>query len=329
MNKHDISLSFEKAEYYTLQEACDYLNLKHSINNLTAKKLLKQICKYNINTYVHFRMDYLYDERLDIDLDFGGANIKDNEKIDISLIYDRLAENIKLILLEDLYVGYFLFLVNNMTIENMSLSNNNNCKVRMFGFDGFLTKDNLNENPNKPEILSKWSVEVDGHKYCAEEIFNIGFKLTSNRDDVLQDFLSKFPYPCSFDKRSSDLVFVEFDIDINDLIILDKDLMELEEKIVNNAPVPIKTNIEIKPRRGVSIQKIQAKEQAKIIAKALWNNDKDKKIRIKEMAGIVYSELHGNGYERQLPNNPDSLQDWIKDIAPLHATIGGRPKNKP
>lgn len=326
MNKNDISLSFEKAEYYTLQEACDYLNLKNNINNLTAKKLLKQICKYNINTYIHFRMDYLDDERLSLDLDFNGKNI---ENMDILTIYERLSKNIELRLIDELYMGYCLFLVNNMTIENMSLSNSNNCKVRMFGFDGFLTKDNLNENPNKPEILSKWSVEVDGHKYCAEEIFNIGFKLTSNRDDVLRDFLRKFPYTCSFDKRSDDLVFVEFDIDINDLIILDKDLMELEEKIVNNAPVPIKTNIEIKPRRGVSMQKLQAKEQAKIIAKALWGIDKDKKIRIKEMAGIVYSELHGNGYERQLPNNPDSLQDWIKDIAPPHATIGGRPKNEP
>lgn len=328
MNKNDISLSFEKAEYYTLQEACDYLNLKNNINNLTAKKLLKQICKYNINTYIHFRMDYLYDERLDIDLYFSGANIKDNEKIDISLIYDRLEKNIKLRLIDDLYVGYFLFLVNNMTIENMSLSNQNNCKVRMFGFDGFLTKDNLNENPNKPEILKKWGVDIDNHKYFAEEIVYICLKLNSNSDDTLQDFLSKFPYPCYFDKRSSDLVFIEFDIDVNDLIILDKDLMELEEKIINNAPIPAKTNTEIKPRKGVSIQKLQAKEQAKILARALWNNDKDKKIRIKEMAVMVYLELYNNGYERQLPNNKESLQDWIREIAPDYATAGGRPANE-
>lgn len=329
MNKNDISLSFEKAEYYTLQEACDYLNLKNNINNLTAKKLLKQICKYNINTYIHFRMDYLDNERLDIDLDFSGANIKDNEKIDISLIYDGLAENIKLRLIDDLYVGGFLFLVNSVTVENMSLSNKEDCKTRMFGFDGFLTKNNLNENPNKPEILKKWSVKIDTHEYFVEEILSIFPKLTSNRGDVLQDFLNKFPYPCSFDKRSNDLVFVEFDIGIDDLIILDKDLMELEEKIISNAPIPIKTNTEIKPRKGVSVQKLQAKEQAKILARALWNNDKDKKIRIKEMAVMVYLELYNNGYERQLPNNKESLQDWIREIAPDYATAGGRPANEP
>lgn len=105
--------------------------------------------------------------------------------------------------------------------------------------------------------------------------------------------------------------------------------MELEEKIISNAPIPIKTNTEIKPRKGVSAQKLQAKEQAKILARALWNNDKDKKIRIKEMAVMVYLELYNNGYERQLPNNKESLQDWIREIAPDYATAGGRPANEP
>lgn len=47
------------------------------------------------------------------------------------------------------------------------------------------------------------------------------------------------------------------------------------------------------------------------------------------MANKVYAELYDNGFKVQLPNNPDSLQVWIKDIAPPYATIGGRPKNEP
>lgn len=39
-NKNDIALSFDKAEYYSLQEASDYLNRKHGIDNVTPKKLL-------------------------------------------------------------------------------------------------------------------------------------------------------------------------------------------------------------------------------------------------------------------------------------------------
>lgn len=231
MNKNDISLSFEKAEYYILKEACDYLNLKHSINNLTAKKLLKQICKYNINTYIHFRMDYLDDsEKFDLELDFSAIGFPEKEKTDIAMIYDKLEENIRNRIIDGLYMGEFLFLINNQTIENLSLSNENNFKARSFGFDGFLTKYDLQENPNKPKILRDWGIKIGDNEYFIESDLYIYFKLTSNSDDVLQDFLRKFPYTCSFDKRSDDLVFVDFDIDINDLIILDKDLMELEGK---------------------------------------------------------------------------------------------------
>ena len=47
------------------------------------------------------------------------------------------------------------------------------------------------------------------------------------------------------------------------------------------------------------------------------------------MARLVYSELYDNGFNRQLPHNQESLQDWIRDIAPTYATIGGRPRNEP
>ena len=112
------------------------------------------------------------------------------------------------------------------------------------------------------------------------------------------------------------------------MLILHKDLLELENNIIKNNPAPQK-QLEIKPKKGVSIHKLQAKEQAKIIAKALWNNDKGDKIKIAEMARLVYSELYDNGFNRQLPHNQESLQDWIRDIAPTYATIGGRPRNEP
>lgn len=41
LEKNEIALSFEKAEYYTLQEASDYLNLKYGINSITPRKLIK------------------------------------------------------------------------------------------------------------------------------------------------------------------------------------------------------------------------------------------------------------------------------------------------
>jgi hypothetical protein len=42
VSNNDIALIFDTAEYYSLQEACDYLNRKHKTNNITPKKLLKK-----------------------------------------------------------------------------------------------------------------------------------------------------------------------------------------------------------------------------------------------------------------------------------------------
>lgn len=53
MNKNEIALSFEQTEYYTLQEACDYLNMKHGITNITVKKLFPKILKYQTRMYFY------------------------------------------------------------------------------------------------------------------------------------------------------------------------------------------------------------------------------------------------------------------------------------
>ena len=45
--RNDIALSFDRAEYYTLQEASEYLNRKNGIDNITPKKLLKHIASYD------------------------------------------------------------------------------------------------------------------------------------------------------------------------------------------------------------------------------------------------------------------------------------------
>lgn len=356
MAKDEIILSFEKAEYYTLQEACDYLNLKNGINTITTKKLLKQISFYKINTFIHFRMDNAEQyENVGLNIEYYGDNtietIQSNmdkvsqyyncskndltrDKINnyLLMVHEKLTNNIAMRLLDEIYMGNLLFLVNEWTIENMALSINADSKTRIFDFDGFLTKDNLYENPREPSILKEWSINIDEKEYFATDIFNIYFELKSNNIKFLQDFRRKFPYDVCFNIRSDELVFIDFGITINDLIILHKDLMELENNIISNSPAPQKDKLEtkqIKPRKGVSLKKLQAKEQAKIIAKALWNNDRDNKIKIAEMARLVYSELHDNGFNHQLPQNQESLQDWIRDIAPTYATIGGRPRNEP
>lgn len=92
-------------------------------------------------------------------------------------------------------------------------------------------------------------------------------------------------------------------------------------------------NIEELMTRGV-IRKPQGKSRAKehaqlaarTLANYLWNQDKENKIKIKEMAIAVYAELNQTEHKEQLPDKPVSLKDWIKDIAPEYAREAGRPK---
>lgn len=356
MARDGIVLSFEKAEYYTLQEACDYLNLKNGINTITTKKLLKQISFYKINTFIHFRMDYAeQDENVGLYIEYYEDDIletvqsnmdkvsqyyncskndltKDKINNYLLMVHEKLTNYIAMRLLGEIYMGNLLFLVNNWTIENMALSTHADSKTRVFSFDGFLTKDNLYKNPSEPSILQEWRINIDEEEYFATGIYNMYFELTSNNIKFLQDFKRKFPYDTCFDIRSDELVIVDFDITINDLIILHKDLMELENNIISNSPAPQKDKLEtkqIKPRKGVSLKKLQAQEYAKVIAKALWNNDKERAIKIGEMAEIVYSEVYNLGYQSELPYNSASIKDWIKDVAPEYARTGGRPRNEP
>ncbi len=55
MSNTDIALSFDTAEYYSLQEACDYLNRKFETDNITPKKLLKRIYEFDLDTYIYGR----------------------------------------------------------------------------------------------------------------------------------------------------------------------------------------------------------------------------------------------------------------------------------
>lgn len=84
----------------------------------------------------------------------------------------------------------------------------------------------------------------------------------------------------------------------------------------------------IKRKKGVSDEKLLTKDKAKSLAKLLWDNDKEQKIRIGEMAHLVYAELYNNGYDKQLPQDPMSLKEWIKEVAPSYAQDGGRPKKQ-
>lgn len=81
-------------------------------------------------------------------------------------------------------------------------------------------------------------------------------------------------------------------------------------------------------RIGVSPEKLNAKLAAATLAEYLWRQDKNQIIKIKDMAINVYTELYQTEHQSQLPDNKDSLKDWIKDVAPSYARESGRPPKK-
>lgn len=252
--KNDIALSFDKAEYYTLQEASEYLNRKHGIDNITPKRLLKHIASYDINTYVHFRMDNLKEhEKLFFEFDFYNSNIfetdeniyqydsQDSYLSDKVAICDKVNKYISDKLKDDLYMGFILFLIDERTIQNMALSTKQKNDEVLFCFDGFIYRDNLNDNPESPKQLKEWAVTVDDKEYYIYDVANLSIKILSKEKAILDDFKSKIPFPCDFYTFDEwDIVIVILNITIDDLIILHKDLEILENQILENAPIPPK-----------------------------------------------------------------------------------------
>ncbi|MBV4516393.1 hypothetical protein [Pseudomonas kurunegalensis] len=72
--------------------------------------------------------------------------------------------------------------------------------------------------------------------------------------------------------------------------------------------------------------KDEAAKQALKLASTIWNKDFDKKIRIGDMADLVYRKLADQGFGLALPGTSDRLKEWIKPVAPDYARKGGRRK---
>lgn len=319
MGKNNIALIFERADYYTLQQACDYLCLKHDIDNVTPNKLFDNILKYETDIYFHGKGFGVI-----TDFDTPPKNL-DNE---IEMQHKQTVKRMRNLLDTIVHDNNGLLLwVNGEILERLRFSEYAVFYAEDWVFCGALHFDRLHDNP----VLLEFLPNVD--RSAINRVLAIYPNFYKYSDETWEETFNKsslkvHEYEIYYDDKGEEFAEVYCKIHRDDLLILHKDLLELENNIIKNNPVPQK-QLEIKPKKGVSIHKLQAKEQAKIIAKALWNNDRDNKIKIAEMARLVYSELHDNGFNRQLPQNQESLQDWIRDIAPTYATIGGRPRNEP
>lgn len=332
MSNNDIALSFDTAEYYNLQEACDYLNRKCKTENLTQRKLLKQIYSRNINVFIHFRMDNLSKPILRFQVDSYGSNILtesiyDLDKGELKPVIERIKKVESYIsnrFLDELYMGYILFKIDSCSLFNMSLSRDIDNATQLLLIDGFVHRSNLNDDPRKSSMLKEWSLNIDGKQYYFTDTGAISIVIDSINDDDLAEFSSKAPFSCKFDKRDT-FSFPELNIKIDDIVILHKDLLNFEKEIFNNEV--ISNESKFIARRGISHKKILAKETAKHIAQEQWIQDTENKIKIGEMCNIVWAKLLESSFHKELPNNIENLRPWIKEVAPPYASEAGRPQS--
>ena len=332
MNDNNIALSFDTAEYYSLLEACDYLNRKYKTDNLTPKKLLKQIYSRKINAFVHFCMDELSKQILRFQVESYGSNIFTKEiyelhKGELEPLIEKVEQVETIIsnrLIDGLSMGLVLFRIYENSLFNMSLSSKSNNESRLLLLDGFVYMPNINDDPSKPSQLSEWKVNKDGNEYFFTEIGAVTLVIDSTNDDDLAEFSEKSPFLCSFDKRD-DFSFPELNIKLNDIIVLHKDLLILEKEILNNKSIKDKSKFET--RKGISHKKILAKEFAKHVADEHWKQDIENQIKIGEMCEIVWAKLLDSSFDKELPEHRENLKPWIKEVAPSYASEAGRPKS--
>ncbi|MEZ7519427.1 hypothetical protein ACQKDA_08160 [Psychrobacter sp. NPDC078370] len=154
MSNNDIALSFDTAEYYNLQEACDYLNRKFKTDNITPKKLLKRIYEFDLDTYIYGRGFYLMGNHyLDEDkLDFLDELDKDSEdyqiytaQIDAYLFFCDVKPS-----LTCKELGVFIQLSNRM-ISNLLLLERTEISDEWGDIEGLLPHNRLNANPKDVE----------------------------------------------------------------------------------------------------------------------------------------------------------------------------------
>ena len=354
MSNTDIALSFDTAEYYNLQEACDYLNRKYKTDNITPKKLLKRIDEFNLETYIYGKGFYLM-----------GTHYLDEDKLDFLDELDKNSEDYQTYTTQiDSYLffcdvkpslycrelGVFIQLSHRM-INNLVLLGRTEISDEWADIKGLLPRDKLDANPkdveefllpmerpstyegqdyhfNKIRIVES-SYQPILHKEIIEEY---GLEKTLSRINMkvldyyhFEDYQIEGYEGVNSYFNNKETYALNLEVTPDDILILHKDLELLENLIIENKPAVEKTEILFK-KKGVSPKLLKAKLIADAHAQYIWSKDFDKKIRIGEMCELVWSYLIDAGHGEMLPERKSTLKNWLSSIPP-YASEAGRPQS--
>ena len=352
--KNDIALSFDKAEYYTLQEASEYLNRKHDIDNITPKKLLKHIINFITPCYVFARGFELTGDYI-TELFDRYRYEKDNEQKEIYLnefrtsgVQQRIAKYVDDCLSAVSFNDGLFLEIPFLTLQYMP-------------FHGKIDTSKVDETHFFRGVLPLWTLNSDSK----QDLFFLKRYLVENYGTYVTDILAMYPsitipldeldefgsleelknhyfsksslkiinyYEVMNDTETCLLITPYFEITEKDLFIIHDDLETLDRQLTEKTPIPRKeqpqiNDIQSLPRvKGKSPKKVLVQEMARFYALAEWENDTDKEIKQTAMADKVWRKLADVGFSGEL-QSIEQVKAWIKPVAPPHAKEAGRPSN--
>lgn len=335
------------APFYTLKDAAKELNRALEVNYYDAKKLLNMALVYDLQLYIfvkgwHGQASYaeeMTDEwneyadvnkhggytKLHFDMDAtleAIINARLNLFFDNGCLLEVQQELIKLLTINKKFIGdtAFGYFGNILDIQDSYTENPKNYFLEVF-----------KERPSSVLIN-----ELRGSTLLSDAIASVTdvriawIELLRERPRLYHG--SVIPRPVidtTIEKEGEPAIYQA--INRTDLLITHYQISRIIEgslTLRGRKVETIETLIEkqIQKPRGKSRAKEHAQLAARTLANYLWNQDTDKKIKIKEMAITVYAELHRTEHHTQLPDQSISLKKWIEDIAPEYAREPGRTK---
>lgn len=333
--------------YYKLQEASDFLNVKYDTQNTTPIKLLKKAIEHKIRLFVYGRGfnvngDYVLTSFLTRDRTaYSDMNETDRLKLrEYNIGVTRVIDDMLSALLND--QGAFMQLKNEV-IETLPLTHKVDTQYVGEGylFEGILPITATKSDSNNLDFIKSYLLD----RFDDSVGFTLAFypkievypDTEAERDIALANAIKGCSlkiidyYEYDEDKDNEPLTIEPyFEITLDDLIILNDDLIKLEQLILGNEISEENqsnlSSIDL-GRKGLSKNKALAQHIAKHIAETEWQADKDNKIRMSDMTDIVWAKLYKLGFSHELPDQSKSLKPWIRDIAPDYASEAGRPQS--
>lgn len=323
--------------YYTLKQAAKILNHRLGTKIYNPTLILRMATTYDIDLYAFFHGNWSIN--CDCNIPINRLESEEAKKAHKRILID--IENIIECSLSD---GALLRLDKQVIEEIHSFKNykvNPDCDYR--GITGFVPIGHFFDT-NTHKIINKILFEsrfesilyLKPEQFREIEIYAIyprcpdyseGDRILPQVESYKYDEEEEDIYSyATITRKDIAITHIQLEKIINDEIkIHGKSQDDLEKTHTDH--LPKKNNIYKK--RGVSQAKLDAKLAAQTLADYLWRNDKERRVRIKEMAINIHAELYQTEHADQLPDKSESLEKWIEIIANKypHSQQGGRPKN--